>query len=282
MNYYLDRLKFGTLALLIAVGCCSFAMRAAADDDSIRIALVSDPHVSLEEQFAPYNVHFAAVVREVNAANVDVVLVAGDLTNHGRRDEFERYNRMRREFTARVISVAGNHDVGNKVMAGKQTTLSDERLDVYRNYVGPLFESVTVSPGFRIVCITSSLLGSGLSRERPQWEFLKQQLPRRNGEFVILLMHYPLFVHDLDEADEYMNVATEPRRRLLEIIEHSGVKLLLSGHQHLPMDQRFHDIHMIGAPAVSFGLPEGEQAVGWTLVTCFAGGKVDWQLHYIE
>jgi hypothetical protein len=79
-----------------------------------------------------------------------------------------------------------------------------------------------------------------------------------------------------------MNLAPQPRLRLLDLAQRAGVKLLLTGHQHLPMDQEFKGIRMIGGPASSFGLPEGIQPEGWILLTCSSDGTVKIQHQYLK
>src|SRR5690348_433003 len=80
------------------------------------IALVSDPHVSLKAEEQSYNRHFEKVIGEVNAAGVEGVVIAGDVTQSGSAEQMAKFAEMVKGFKAPVVRwVAGNHDVGNKV-----------------------------------------------------------------------------------------------------------------------------------------------------------------------
>src|SRR5688500_750969 len=57
-----------------------------------RLALVSDPHVSPEPRYEAYLKNFERVITDVNDANVDAVLLSGDLAQHGNPESFEKYN----------------------------------------------------------------------------------------------------------------------------------------------------------------------------------------------
>jgi hypothetical protein len=94
-------------------------------------------------------------------------------------------------------------------------------------------------------------------------------------------MHFPPFVTRADEPDQYFNIDSAPRRRLLELLERGGVRTILAGHLHRPIEWRTESIHLIGAPPVSFGLPQGVQPVGWTLVTVAPDGSCTGQVRYL-
>lgn len=68
-----------------------WAPDAAPRDGSVyRIALLADVHIDLTGQgdsvrFLP---HLQTTIRQVNDANVDLVLIAGDLSNYGKKPEW--------------------------------------------------------------------------------------------------------------------------------------------------------------------------------------------------
>lgn len=252
-------------------------------DHPVRLALLSDPHVSVEEQHADYVQRFEQVIVQVNDSQVDAVLIAGDLANHGRAEEFEAYRRLAQRLNAPVFCVPGNHDVGNKVMPDQRTSLSPRRLDVYRQHVGELFYTSPIAPGVRVVGATSSLMGSGLEQEQLQWEFLDKHLAAADNERVIFLMHYPLFVEKPDEpGGEYFNLEPEPRARLMDLLKRHGVRYVFTGHLHWPMQRQWNGVHLIGAPPISFGLPRGRQPEGWTLIELNTDGTLTVQLRYLD
>jgi 3',5'-cyclic AMP phosphodiesterase CpdA len=124
-------------------------------------------------------------------------------------------------------------------------------------------------------------MGGGLEEEKGQWEFLEKSLPAKGGEAVVVLTHYPPFVSKIDEADAYWNMNKAPRERLMGLLAAAGVKTVFSGHLHRPIEYTAGGVHVIGAPAVSFGLPRGKQPEGWVLVRVGEGGKCEGELKYL-
>jgi 3',5'-cyclic AMP phosphodiesterase CpdA len=249
------------------------------------IALVSDPHVSDGPHGAVYGPHFLQVIDEVNAAGVDAVLLGGDLTDGGTPEQMRRFAELAKTFRAPIVRfVPGNHDVGNKLTPGAKTSLTPRRLKNYQDHLGPLFFSADLAPGLRIIGITSSLLGSGLPEEAAQWDFLQKQLPPTSSPpptTTLLLSHYPPIANAATEPNEYFNIDRDPRARLLALLDAAGVRTLLAGHLHRPVDYTLGTLHVIGAPAVSFGLPPRLQKEGWTLVTVDPAGACTAELHYL-
>lgn len=251
-----------------------------------RIALVSDPHLSERPKDEAYGRHFRRVLDEVNAAGVDAVLIGGDLTQDGSVAQMGRFAEAVKALHAPVIRyVPGNHDVGQKASVGK-TSLGPGRLKSYEDHFGPLYFSAELAPGLRVVGITSSLFGSGLPQEQAQWEFLEKELPTAGAEsartVTLLLSHYPPIAKSTGEPDEYFNIDREPRGRLLKLLDAAGVRTMLAGHLHRPVDYTIGSLHVIGAPAVSFGLPARLQREGWALVTVDrTSGRCVAELHYL-
>lgn len=175
-----------------------------------------------------------------------------------------------------------HHDVGNKRINEKPATVTDERVFHFEKVVGPAWFAADVLPGVRVIGVTSSLFDTQLPREAEQWKFLESELSQPREGIALLLTHYPLFVRSLDEPDDYFNMDRAMRPRLLEMLRRGGVTAVLSGHLHRPIDLSCQGIRMIGAPAISFGLPEGKQPVGWTLVTIGSDRQVTAELKYLD
>ena len=153
------------------------ALQETNADILARIALVADTHLNLETNgedaaFAP---HFDKAIAQVNAARVDFVLIAGDLTQSGKPEEYADFKAKLKAFHAPVWFVPGNHDVGNKFNSGKSEHVTRARVRDYEEKMGPDWFS-TNAAGVRIIGIDSSLLGSGLEREKDMWMFLESEL----------------------------------------------------------------------------------------------------------
>lgn len=268
------------LPLFFVAAVCALGV-AVADPAPIRIALVSDPHVTrgTTEDQALYKNRFDKVIADVNAAGVDVVLIAGDLTQGGKPDEIADFAVQVRGFTAPARWVLGNHDVGAKILADKPGGVTGERVARLEAGLGSSFFAAVRGGGrLRIVGVNSALLGSGLGREADQWAFLETELAAKApaGTTTLLLSHYPPFLTTADEpGGDYWNIEPAPRKRLLALCKKGGVSAVLSGHLHRPLRNRHEGIVYVTTHPVSFGLPRGKQPQGWTLVTVGASGNVE-------
>jgi glycoprotein endo-alpha-1,2-mannosidase len=276
----------GIICVLVAVLASTTATFAQATRPARRIALISDPHVSVDPRHADYVQNFERVIDDVNAAKVDAVLLAGDLTQSGDAASMQRFAKMVKRIEPPTRWVAGNHDVGNKPVRDKPVSLTAPRIARYEEHLGPPFYAVDLLPGLRVAGIASSLFTSDLPVEAAQWAMLERELNPSGAidaeaRGLLLLTHYPPFVTSADEPDEYFNINGPARRRLMEMIERGNVTAVLSGHLHRPVSLAIGRVPLVGAPAVSFGLPRGKQGVGWSLVTIDPGGKVTAENRYV-
>ena len=271
----------------LALAGTSFAAVPAAArpaGTAIRIALVSDTHTTrgTAEDQPLYRGRFERVIAAVNAAKVDLVLVAGDLTQNGTAEELKDFKALARGFTAPVHCVPGNHDVGPKVLPGKPDAPSLELIASFERELGATFFARTTA-GLRVIGINSPVLGSGLPVEREMWKLLEAELARPGALPTVVLQHYPLFVKSADEpGGVYWNVEPAPRRRLLELLQRGGVRTVLTGHLHRPISNRYAGILFVSTLPVSFGLPRGEQQQGWTLVTLRPSAEAEFEFRTVN
>ena len=114
-HWIMPRMMIKLFWLRIAVGLLLALVPAGqgAANASGRIALVSDLHIDQGTNAALYAAHFDRVVSSVNTTRVDLVLIAGDLTEHGSASEMEDFRNRIRAFQAPVWYVPGNHDIKN-------------------------------------------------------------------------------------------------------------------------------------------------------------------------
>jgi alkaline phosphatase D len=249
-----------------------------------RIAFVSDTHVTLATNKAKlaYNPHLDRAIAAINAAKVDLVLIAGDLTDGGTREQMALFKRKVKQLKAPVLFVAGNHDVG-VVGEGKiKTSITPERAELFSRELGPNWFARDEA-GVRIVGINSCLFGSGFKEEEDQWQFLEQELARPNAKPTFLLEHYPLFIKTPDEPrNSIWNVQPELRKRLLALVKQGGVRTVLSGHLHYPITNRLDGILFLGNAPTAFGLPRGKQPEGWMLLSVPRAGEVRFEFRELE
>jgi len=248
----------------------------AADGITARIAFLSDTHLNLRtnEPGMAYNQRLDQAIAEVNAAKVDLVLIAGDLTDGGTQEQMELFKGTVKHFNAPVLFVPGNHDVGIVGNGDVKTSITPERVKRYGTTLGPNW-FVQEKAGVRVVGINSCLFGSGFKEEADQWKFLEQELAGPHTKPTLLLEHYPLFILSVDEPRiGTLNVQPEPRQRLLALVERAGVKAVLSGHLHHPITNRLDGIVFLGNATTAFGLPRGKQPEGWMLLSLPREGEL--------
>jgi 3',5'-cyclic AMP phosphodiesterase CpdA len=250
----------------------------------IRIAFLSDTHVNLQTN-APgtdYNRRFDEAIAEVNAANVALVVIAGDLTDGGKPDQMELFKQKAKQFKAPVLFVPGNHDVGMVGNGDTKTSITPEKVRLYEETLGPNW-FVREEAGVRVVGIDSCLFGSGFKEEEDQWKFLEKELAGPHQKPALLLEHYPLFIKSADEPRVgTWNVQPEPRKRLLALVEQARVRAVLSGHLHYPITNRLDGILFLGNTTTAFGLPRGKTPEGWMLLSLPPEGEVKFEFRELR
>jgi 3',5'-cyclic AMP phosphodiesterase CpdA len=272
--------------LAIVLGLLAADARTGSGSDALatRIAFLSDTHVNLRTNEAgqAYNKRLDRAIAEVNAAHVDLVLIAGDLTDGGTREQMELFKRKAKQLKAPVLLVPGNHDVGIVGNGTVKTSITPEKVRLYGKVIGPNW-FVSEKSGLRVVGIDSCLFGSGFKEEAEQWKFLEKALAKPHAKPTLLLEHYPLFVKSVDEPRvSTWNVQPEPRQRLLALVEQGGVRAVLSGHLHYPIINRLKGILFLGNTTTAFGLPRGVQPEGWMLLSVPREGEIQFELRKLE
>jgi hypothetical protein len=122
---------------------------------------------------------------------------------------------------------------------------------------------------WRLVGVNAQLFGSGLPREQAQDQWLDEQL-KTAGRPTALFLHKPLFLdHPDDDAVTISCMVPSARRRLLDRLNQSDVRLVVSGHVHQHRDRIVGDIRHLWVPAVAFAGPQahgGDPSCGVTVL----------------
>jgi 3',5'-cyclic AMP phosphodiesterase CpdA len=285
MHQSLNTNNSGALILLTVLAFASFSLVYGRKQSNpgilAQFALLGNSHLNHATfgEEANYTAHFEKAIKQVNAAGVDFVLIAGDLTQSGKPDEFSLFKTEISKIFVPVWVVPGNHDIGNKFSPhdkGEHMTLT--RMKTYEKHIGPSWFSADCA-GVHIICINSSLPGSGYEPEQKMWKFIEKELTTSTKVPTILLMHYPLFLNDPVEPGDYWNIEPAPRKRLLDLLKKSNVKMVLSAHLHKQLVNNRDGILFVTTAATSFGIPAGKQPEGWTLITILKNGKTTFSFH---
>ena len=220
-----------------------------------QIVQLSDLHCG-QQFFLPHLLERA--IAEVNELEPDVVVISGDLTSHGFKDEYA----LAREYLNRVecesmVVIPGNHDSRNVGY------VHFEELFGTRN-------SVLRLGGVTIVAVDSSepdLDNGQIGRGRYRW--IEEQFSAGAGSVageaddarpengaspapmadlrVFVLHHHLLPVPGTGRERNIVHDAGDT----LEALQRAGVDLVLAGHKHVPYAWRLENLFVVNAGTVS-------------------------------
>ncbi|MDQ3990791.1 MAG: metallophosphoesterase [Actinomycetota bacterium] len=194
----------------------------------VTIALISDPHVG-SPYFVPNLMN--RVIVELNELQPDVVVVTGDFTNFGYRQEFKTAVAYLERIKAPVYSVPGNHDARNVGWVH------------FEELIGPRHWSMDVD-GVRLVGADSSepdLDHGQIGRERYEW--IREQFAGAAALKVFAMHHHLIPIPGTGRERNIVYDAGD----LLEVLIGAGVQVVLSGHKHVPYVWRLEDIYVVNA-----------------------------------
>lgn len=198
----------------------------------VTIAHISDPHVG-SPYFVPNLMN--RVIVELNELKPDVVIVSGDLTNEGYRQEYKNWLAYRDRLEAPVYTVPGNHDARNVGY------LHFEELIGARHWAADV-------QGVRIVGADSSepdLNEGQIGRERYGW--IREQFAVPADLKVFVLHHHLIPVPGTGRERSTVTDAGD----LLEVLIASGVNIVLSGHKHVPYVWHLENLYVANAGTVA-------------------------------
>lgn len=251
---------------------------------ALRILHLSDTHFS-GDGGRHYGVvdtaeHLRRALSHVGHLTFDLVVVSGDVSQDGSE---ESYRQVRDAVTpwarargARAVFAMGNHDQRGafRAVLGSGQPDADEQqppgVDLDRPVV-----SLVDQDGWRIVVLDTSVPGAGYGHlESEQLSFLKDILAEPAAHGTVVIVHHPplpaqtalLQALALDEHDG---------RELLDIVRGTDVRVILSGHYHLPITEIVAGVPVTVAPGVTnlaraFADPAEESAIdgfGGSVVT---------------
>jgi 3',5'-cyclic AMP phosphodiesterase CpdA len=187
----------------------------------IKIAQLADIHFGAEDADAIENAK-----RIISEEAPDVIAVCGDVTQRGKRVEFQQAFDFLNAFRSPVLVVPGNHDVPLLNMASRFKAPFKR----YEKFLGGFDDVVTVKE--------HTILGINSARgwqARKNWaegsvniDRLRDQLETHRP--TILMAHHPF----TQPPGARLKVETRRGKRGLSLAANLGVKLILNGHVHEP------------------------------------------------
>ena len=178
-------------------------------------------------------------VSHINGLKPDLVVFCGDLVDNFNDNSVADFLQIRSGLTMPSYCAPGNHDVGN------EPTVS--RLNRYRQAIGDDYFSFE-HKGYTFVIANTQLWKApvvGESEKHDAW--FKQTLAaaRDKNSPVFVVQHYPLYLKDPNEGEEYSNLPPAKRSELLALFEDSGVVAVLSGHRHQLIINEYKGIQLV-------------------------------------
>jgi 3',5'-cyclic AMP phosphodiesterase CpdA len=179
----------------------------------MRIAHISDLHYSKSWTFRPDLLHQCLTM--VNAAEPDVVIITGDITDYGLSAEFEGVKHALEALESPYLIVPGNHDSRH------------EGYKKFERFFAPRFLTQKYDD-YQFIGIDSSepdLDEGHVGREQLKW--MGQHL----SETAIVFLHHHLV--PIPNTGRERNVLVDAGE-VLHLLDQSDVPLVLSGHKHVP------------------------------------------------
>lgn len=213
------------------------------------IAHLSDPHIrpdgELYQGVVDSNAQFAAAIAHVNRLDPrpDLVLLSGDLVDHGDADEYAMLTRLLAPLDVPVLAIPGNHDereAFRRAFSGQSWLPARGPIDYAVGDLGPV----------RVVALDVTLPGlhhGAVSEAGAAW--LDRMLAAEPSRPTIVMMHQPPF----DTGIPYMDLYSCREGRLLASIvaRHPQVERILCGHVHRVMQLRFGGTTLCTAPSTT-------------------------------
>jgi Icc-related predicted phosphoesterase len=210
-----------------------------------RFALIADSHLNPvnEGNTSPWQTNHLAnprnevVVDAINILNPAFTIHLGDVVHplpytNSYKKAAEYANSLYLRLNNPLYITPGNHDIGDKCLPGNPAaTISKESCNIFEDNFGDQWQSFE-RDGICFVILNSCLFGSDSEIEDRQWKWFDETLNKNLDKRIILFSHYPPFITNQYEENNYDNIDRVPRERLLAYIEKYNIEAIFSGHVH--------------------------------------------------
>lgn len=197
------------------------------------IAQVTDIHAG-----SPYFITnlLTRAIYELNNLEPDVVLITGDITNMGFRQEYTTAKAFIDQIQCKTkLVIPGNHDARNVGWVH------------FEELFGPRFGIIDLKEA-TIVGLDSSEPDLDVGRiGRDRYGFIKENFKDKKGVKIFAMHHHLLPVPGTGRERNIVYDAGD----LLDVLNDSGADLVCSGHKHVPWSWRFEDMVVTTAATVS-------------------------------
>lgn len=226
----------------------------------MRIIQLSDTHLSARYDY--FKADNEIIASSLSEQTPDLFIHSGDLSMDGalQPEDLELARQWNDKLQAEVLSIPGNHDVGDLASIRPDQPLNDARLATWADTIGP-DRWARVASGWQLIGLNAMLFGTGHSEEEEQFRWLASVLNRSRP--IAIFTHKPMCVEDPQEgARGYWTIAPQPRARLLGLLDGMPVKLVASGHLHIERQQVINGLTHVWSPASSFVVGATQEDLG--------------------
>ncbi|KNF08955.1 putative phosphohydrolase [Gottschalkia purinilytica] len=229
------------------------------NSSKIKFSVISDVH--LKKDYSVEDEKFKKALNKINeiSPNLDALVIAGDLTDYGLSEEYDRFNSIYNQYSnknAEKLFVMGNHDYWN----GLSEINAQKR---FEEKTGEKINSHKVIKGYHFIQVstegsaTHGVFGSNLLKWlKEQLEIAKKDDPNK-PIFLTVHQHIKDTVYG---SDAWGNSA------LYSVLKDYPQVITFSGHSHYPLnDERsIHqkDFTSIGTASLSYIELEGGKIQG--------------------
>jgi 3',5'-cyclic AMP phosphodiesterase CpdA len=251
-------MKQAVLIFFVLVSLVFNVNLAYAQDNSVKIALVPDIHLSFSQKddwilLKESSVIFQSVINDLNIrTDVDYTFFGGDLINNDdkKMSDIVYFTDVLNDFKRTFFVILGDREADTEEDYDKFDFTSEFRNNGFLNYKQTYYQQ-DLKCGYTLIGLDTTIKNKFEGElDKQQLDWLKEQLELSKDKKVIILMHHPAVVaSDIPfKKDFLLKNSTE----FVDLIKnHPNVKLVLSGHLHLNSVTRLDKTYYITAPSVS-------------------------------
>ena len=214
------------------------------DDCLMTVELISDTHIERKDVLKPLFLSAGLANLRFAKADIDAVVVAGDLTQYADETSIAKYYSVIEKYSpAPVITAAGNHDIGH-VGDKDVTDISREEAKAnfirYNNeYMGTenteIYYSTEIN-GYKFIVLGDDVINGGrwdgMDMSAEQLAFLDKELASANGEPVFVVCHWTIDGKNGQELIYPDGAIILERNNIKAIMEKYENVFYISGHAH--------------------------------------------------
>jgi 3',5'-cyclic-AMP phosphodiesterase len=206
--------------------------------DRMLIAQLTDIHIGFDPDARPEELNRtrfrAALARVLETPNrPDLLVLSGDLTDHGDRDSFAQIVELLAEVPCPILPLVGNHDTREGLLAAfPQLSREGEFIQYRHDRAGLVILCLdTLEPGRH---------GGAFCAARREW--LRGELERSVGLPVLIFMHHPPVVSGIEWMDPEPGEDWIGHFAAAVRGHEDHILAIHCGHLHRPLAARFNGI----------------------------------------